>query len=647
MVPQRGSPARVPPGAGRSLRWQGLDPLEPRLLLSSATPLPAPFTPLEPLGSLVYESKLNDTLSTTSEVDTFTVDLDAGQSLTALVTPFSGSLNATLTLRAPGASAVATANDRGAGQAELIQTFGPRTAGTYTIEVGATAGAGSYQLRLLLNAGLELEPITGKKNNASAPNRAEDLGALLADLGGGRQFGAIVGERERRAWDTYKVHLNTADVVQAAVVSTGVTPNHILVRRPTATASLVTALDHFSNNDHAVEFEAETTGWYYITISLGDDNRQYTLLFGRNVAIDLESDRLPETPVSDLTRRSAIGEVGLRDVSDVDLYAVSAVAGDQLVITTTTPGGGTGQFDNDLDPLLELTGPDGALLAMDDNGADGRNAAIPHTAATSGLYRIAVSATAGTAGEYGLTVSGQGGDPSVEIFPDDAGAALGDLSHTQTKVARISGTELDTFTIPVDAGQTISALVQPLGTGLDAHVTLRDPHSAVVATADETGAGENELIQAQGPTVAGTYRLEVGSNRRLGAYLVRVFLNAALERERTLPESNDALGAAQDLDESFIDLGGGASRSAVHGSIGVVLEENFEAGVLGPAWSTYRSDSHGRIEVRQARGSVSIVTGTADGSFALLMDRDTSGNDTLNEAVWSLDLTGINQPILS
>ena len=86
--------------------------------------------------------------------------------------------------------------------------------------------------------------------------------------------------------------------------------------------------------------------------------------------------------------------------ADDDFVKLSAVAGDSLVIRTTTPGDGTNEFVNTLDPALELYSLPGVLLAADDNGAaDHRNALLRYNVASSGVYVVRVLSSSGT-GEY-------------------------------------------------------------------------------------------------------------------------------------------------------------------------------------------------------------------------------------------------------
>ncbi len=91
-----------------------------------------------------------------------------------------------------------------------------------------------------------------------------------------------------------------------------------------------------------------------------------------------------------------------------DVFRVHVVAGEQVTITTTTPGDGPGEFVNALDAVLRLYDADGNVIASDDNGAaDGRNALLDFTAPTeaaSDLYYLEVTSAAETSGEYVLSI---------------------------------------------------------------------------------------------------------------------------------------------------------------------------------------------------------------------------------------------------
>ena len=115
--------------------------------------------------------------------------------------------------------------------------------------------------------------------------------------------------------------------------------------------------------------------------------------------------------------------------------------------------------------------------------------------------------------------------------------------------------DIDGFTIPIDAGQTISVGVTATSAGLQPTVELRDPASAVIAAATAGAAGQPAWIQTAPAASGGTYTIEVGGlGGTTGNYAVQVVLNAALEDEGLGGPANDTLSTAQNIDGSFIAL---------------------------------------------------------------------------------------------
>jgi methionine-rich copper-binding protein CopC len=113
--------------------------------------------------------------------------------------------------------------------------------------------------------------------------------------------------------------------------------------------------------------------------------------------------------------------------TDQDYYAVSANAGDNLTIDTTTPGGTTAnglQFANGLDPTITLFDPNGNAVANNTGGAaDGRNDHLTYTALLTGTYYVRIAAVDDTSGEYTLSVNGAtGGRPAFVVSATDPAA---------------------------------------------------------------------------------------------------------------------------------------------------------------------------------------------------------------------------------
>lgn len=130
------------------------------------------------------------------------------------------------------------------------------------------------------------------------------------------------------------------------------------------------------------------------------------------------------TYVKDSIYSNGLDTAFIDDVSfpgDDDWYSFPVAAGDQIALITSTPGGGSGEFVNPLDPRLELCAPSGGLVASDLNsGGDGRNARIVYTAAETGTYRVHVALQGSAAGEYVLH---RIGTPTI-VYVDDAWASL-------------------------------------------------------------------------------------------------------------------------------------------------------------------------------------------------------------------------------
>ncbi len=181
----------------------------------------------------------------------------------------------------------------------------------------------------------------------------------------------------------------------------------------------------------------------------------------------------------------------------------------------------------------------------------------------------------------------------VEAYPVplEAQEPLGGLIHdpSASAVLGYSG-DTDSFTLNVDGGQTITAVVDP-GQGLHPTVELRDPSNVLLGSATASAVGASAVLQTVPATESGTYLVTVGGEAgTTGAFTVHLILNAAVEEE-------------------------------VGGELNIT--EDFESGSLGPEWSTYSSHSYGRMQVTGAYG-------THGGSKALLMDVRYSGYTNLN-----------------
>ena len=144
-----------------------------------------------PAGSLVYAAPIVGSIANAALADSFTIALNAGQTLTLIVTPAS-SLQATAQLLAPDGSTLGSATGAAPGDAAVVQTVAVAAAGAYTIRIGSANGTtGSYTAQVVLNAAAESE-LYGGANNTLAT--AQDISASFIPLGAASgDRGAVLG----------------------------------------------------------------------------------------------------------------------------------------------------------------------------------------------------------------------------------------------------------------------------------------------------------------------------------------------------------------------------------------------------------------------------------------------------------------------
>ncbi|MDB5298619.1 MAG: Thermophilic serine proteinase precursor, partial [Phycisphaerales bacterium] len=193
------------------------------------------------------------------------------------------------------------------------------------------------------------------------------------------------------------------------------------------------------------DYLAPSAGTYYVRVG-GDGGLSYSVLATRGAEFDSEpNDTLASAQSIDQTRM-VLGSLSGTD----DYYSFSAAAGSTLMLATTTPGDGAGEFGNTLNPRLELYDPTNTLVASDDNsGPDGRNAFFSYLVSAGGVYKVRVAASGGTSGEYVLIV-GNAAIPVVGAFAIP-GAPEG--AATAPVTGSFIGQAGDSFTATVDYGE--------------------------------------------------------------------------------------------------------------------------------------------------------------------------------------------------
>jgi protocatechuate 3,4-dioxygenase beta subunit len=154
---------------------------------------PVPLQAVKPLGSLIYDPTVTGVIAPAGDVDSYTINVNAGETITVDMT--SSALQGTITLLAPdGTTVIGTASAAAAGQEVVLQTAPAATTGTYTIELSDATGMniGLFHAQVILNAALDTGIHGGAENSTIAT--AQDLTASSVALGtGGADRLAVLG----------------------------------------------------------------------------------------------------------------------------------------------------------------------------------------------------------------------------------------------------------------------------------------------------------------------------------------------------------------------------------------------------------------------------------------------------------------------
>ncbi len=114
---------------------------------------PTPLTSIPPLGDLIYTGSDSHVLATSTDVNSLTLALNAGESLTLIGTPSAANQQLVITVLNPGGTTVATATALAPGQNVVIENAPAATTGTYTIQISDSSGnLGLYSIQAYLNS---------------------------------------------------------------------------------------------------------------------------------------------------------------------------------------------------------------------------------------------------------------------------------------------------------------------------------------------------------------------------------------------------------------------------------------------------------------------------------------------------------------
>jgi hypothetical protein len=161
------------------------------------SPYPTPLSAKKPLGSLIYDPSVSAGIQFSGDTDSFTINLNAGQTLTVDVTT-DPSLQGSVQVTDPNGNTVGYLEAGSAGQELVLQTVPVTTAGTYTVTVsdntnGVPNGTtGNFTMQLTLNSALDSQEHGGASNGTLGTAQSLDSSFISLGLGGASR-GAVLG----------------------------------------------------------------------------------------------------------------------------------------------------------------------------------------------------------------------------------------------------------------------------------------------------------------------------------------------------------------------------------------------------------------------------------------------------------------------
>ncbi|HEX4142891.1 MAG TPA: pre-peptidase C-terminal domain-containing protein [Pirellulales bacterium] len=251
----------------------------------TTAPFPTRLIATGGLGSLVYQGSIVGTIGFVGDTDSYTLNLDAGETLTVIGTAAAG-LQPSLSMQGPSGTTIASASAPGAGQAALLQTVAVATTGQYTITIsGLDDETGVYTLQAYVNAAVQDEQYGGSPNNSQAS--AQALSGSFISLAAGASQGAVLGTLNSSTdQDWYSFPLSGGDTIALNGEVLGTSGNISIVLWSSTGTSLATSASLGTDFDQTIgDIVVPTTGTYYAQVT-GAASTQYSLVLTRDADHD-------------------------------------------------------------------------------------------------------------------------------------------------------------------------------------------------------------------------------------------------------------------------------------------------------------------------------------------------------------------------
>jgi hypothetical protein len=270
----------------------------------------------------------------------------------------------------------------------------------------------------------------------------------------------------------------------------------------------------------------------------------------------------------------------------------------------------TGSFDN----YLQLFGPDGLLVAEDDDSAGGVQAGLSGVVLPSdGTYTLEVTGfSPPDVGDYSLSLSLEGQETLTSTETPST------LAYGDTIEATLNAESSASFTFIGAIDDVISISVEA---AFDGRLELYDPTGELVASDDDNGVGLNPLIQDFALTSAGQYQIQLsGFGVADSASFTLTLTNNPDALVTSGPTTTEPTSPAVD-DESNLSYG-----DTVEGTLALGDVATYRFGATAGDVITLSATSEafdGFLEVLASNGDLVISDDDSGGNFNPLIENFT------------------------
>ncbi len=483
------------------------------------TPTPLPVTVTVPTPTPPFDTQLGEFISpivggqtlagaffAPDDSHIYSFEAGGGEYLTVMMTRESGGLDPVLRLYDPDGAELASDDNNGGGRTALLGSIYLAQPGLYSIIGSGDGFSGGYKITLVVNdtpipvvPTFIFVPTATRQPDILAPTLGAAVGDMLDD------HAPVIAQVNRPGdFNRFIIEVQAGDVFTVgARPATGSTlrPRLEVYDPDGALVASAGVNDSGAGGDALVAALRAGMGGAYAIFVTGDEDTTgaYTLSYGERFS-RLEVRRGETLP--DQAYAGAVERRGLRDA-----WSLYLNAGD-VITAAASPD------DAIFDPLLELAGPDGTVIASDNNSGGERDALIAAaTAPVSGLYRLRVVAAGGFgSGPYTLIWRYINRAPDPTQPPGTAAIMTFDDALEEG--------EYGFYTFQGKAGQMVRVHVIASAETFDPVAALLGVDGEIIAEGDDED-GLNPRFEARLPQ-DGTYTVRVSGYLSSGQFMLTV-----------------------------------------------------------------------------------------------------------------------------